>query len=179
MSGRLVRYQKCGTFHFVTFSCDRRLPKLGSAPVRDVFEQELDRIRRDYELVIAGYVVMPEHIHLLVGEPRRASLAVALQVLKQCASRRLKSPAEEAFWQRRYYDFNVWTDEKTHGETPLHSSQPGQARTGFKAARLEMVELSPLSDRITGNSGDRVAVDRGPTRSPVTGTPPTQTVRLY
>ena len=55
---------------------------------------------------------MPEHVHLLVGEPRRSSLSVALQVLKQQTSRTLKQRGEVQFWQRRYYDFNVWSEEK-------------------------------------------------------------------
>ncbi len=55
---------------------------------------------------------MPEHVHLLVGEPSRASLSIALQVLKQQTSHKLKGPGEVQFWQRRYYDFNVWSEEK-------------------------------------------------------------------
>jgi putative transposase len=63
-------------------------------------------------LVIAGYVLMPEHVHLLVGEPSKTSLAVALQVLKQQTSRKLKRRGEARFWQRRYYDFNERTELK-------------------------------------------------------------------
>jgi putative transposase len=55
---------------------------------------------------------MPEHVHLLVGEPSRSSLSVALQVLKQQTSRKLKGRGEVQFWQRRYYDFNVHNEEK-------------------------------------------------------------------
>ena len=76
------------------------------------FERELEAVRLRYGLVVAGYVLMPEHVHLLVGEPRDASLAVALQVLKQVTSRKLKGQREAQFWQRRYYDFNVWSEEK-------------------------------------------------------------------
>jgi len=112
MSGKLVRYQKCGAFHFITFSCYRRQPKLGTTEARAVFEQELERVRLRYQFAVAGYVVMPEHVHLLLSEPRRSSMAVVLQVLKQCTSRRLKSGGGEAFWQRRYYDFNVWSEKK-------------------------------------------------------------------
>ena len=56
---------------------------------------------------------MPQHVHLLVGEPAVSSLTVALQVLKQQASRKLKPVGETHFWQRRYYDFNVWNHDKT------------------------------------------------------------------
>jgi len=33
-------------------------------------------------------------------------------VLKQQTSRKLKQRREIQFWQRRYYDFNVWSEEK-------------------------------------------------------------------
>jgi len=50
---------------------------------------------------------------LLVGEPAVSSLSVALQVLKQQTSRKLKLKRQTHFWQRRYYDFNVWNHDKT------------------------------------------------------------------
>jgi putative transposase len=112
MTKGLVRYQKCGVFHFLTFSCYRRMPLLASGVAYQVFEREIEAVRRHYGFVIAGYVLMPEHVHLLVDEPRVASLATALQVLKQNTSRKLKSPGEIQFWQRRYYDFNVYNEEK-------------------------------------------------------------------
>jgi putative transposase len=112
MAKGLVRHQKSGEFHFLTFSCYRRLPLLGSDGGYGVFEQELETVRLRYGFVVVGYVLMPEHVHLLVGETRQASLAVALQVLKQQTSRKLKKAGAVQFWQRRYYDFNVWTEQK-------------------------------------------------------------------
>jgi putative transposase len=108
----LVRYQESGGFHFVTFSCYQRRPLLGFSAVYRVFERQLEAVRVRYRLVVAGYVLMPEHVHLLVGEPQKDSLAGALQVLKQLTSRKLKQPGAAQFWQRRYYDFNVHSEEK-------------------------------------------------------------------
>jgi putative transposase len=109
---KLVRYQQCGCFHFLTFSCYRRRALLTREGAYGVFERELETVRVRYGFVVAGYVLMPEHVHLLVGEPRRSSLSVAIQVVKQQTSRKLKQPEEVQFWQRRYYDFNVWNEEK-------------------------------------------------------------------
>ena len=109
---KLVRYQQCGCFHFLTFSCYRRLGLLTREGAYGVFEHELETVRRRYGFVVAGYVLMPEHVHLLVGEPHRSSLSVALQVLKQQTSRKLKQRGEVQYWQRRYYDFNVHNEEK-------------------------------------------------------------------
>lgn len=113
MPVRLVRFQKTRNFHFITFSCFRRLPLLARRAGYNALEVELEKIRQRYQFVVAGYVLMPEHVHLLVIEPLVSSLAIALQVLKQRTSRQLKRLDEAQFWQRRYYDFNVWNTEKT------------------------------------------------------------------
>lgn len=112
MPRNLLRYQKGREFHFLTFSCYHREPLLADAEACRIFEQQLERARQRFEFIVAGYVLMPEHVHLLLSEPRSASLAIALQVLKQKTSHLLKRSADHAFWQRRYYDFNVWSQEK-------------------------------------------------------------------
>jgi len=113
MAVRLVRFQKARNFHFVTFSCFHRLPLLARSGGYNTFEVEFEKVRQRYQFVVAGYVLMPGHVHLLVNEPLVSSLATALQVLKQQTSRKLKRPDETQFWQRRYYYFNVWNPEKT------------------------------------------------------------------
>lgn len=113
MPRNLIRYHQSGQFHFITFSCYKRLPLLDNNASYSVFEREFEWVRQRYGFVVAGYVLMPEHVHLLTNEPRISSLAVALQVLKQETSRILKSPGQTQFWQRRYYDFNVYTEAKT------------------------------------------------------------------
>ena len=37
------------------------------------FEDALERVRLGYHFAVAGYVVMPEHVHLLVNEPSRGA----------------------------------------------------------------------------------------------------------
>ena len=95
----------------MTFSCYRRLPLLNSSRAKRMFEGALEQARRQYRFSVTAYVVMPEHVHLLVSEPERATLAVALQALKQSVARRLVGDGEH-FWQARYYDFNVWSRMK-------------------------------------------------------------------
>ena len=81
MTKGLVRYQQAGHLHFVTFSCYHRQPHLGSRAARDLFERSLEAMRVRYDFFVAGYVVMPEHVHLLVSEPKKCLLAKALQAL--------------------------------------------------------------------------------------------------
>jgi putative transposase len=126
----LRRHYGRGDLHFVTFSCYRRRPFLGTPRARDRFVRILDEIRSRHAFKLIGYVVMPEHVHLLFSEPNQGTPSKVLQVLKQKVSRALRgkgkkilpgqlslpfpqlSTAASAFWQRRFYDFNVWSAEK-------------------------------------------------------------------
>ena len=109
MKGKRIRYQQTGEFHFLTFSCYGRQAYLSPVAAMDLFEDALERIRQRYLFVIAGYVVMPEHVHLLVNEPKRALLSKAIQALKLSVTLRSR---ERPFWQAHYYDFNVSGHEK-------------------------------------------------------------------
>lgn len=124
----LKRVYGRGDLHFITFSCYRRLPLLASAPARSVFVQVLDRVRNEYGFKLVGYVVMPEHVHLLITEPPRGTPSTVLKMLKQRVSHELRkkrstltrqeSPGESSdrrlpqFWQHRFFDFNVWSRKK-------------------------------------------------------------------
>jgi Transposase IS200 like len=65
----LERWHGGHDLHFLTFSCYRRQPWLASVSRRDLFVKVLEQARQRYQWVVVGYVVMPEHIHLLVSEP--------------------------------------------------------------------------------------------------------------
>jgi len=120
---KLQRYYGSGDLHFVTASCYQRQPLLGTPYRRDLFLRVLELMRRRYRFVVLGFVVMPEHFHLLVSEPQRKTLSTVIQALKLGFSRRLlgprvgvREPAPAAtanrIWQARFYDFNVWTEHK-------------------------------------------------------------------
>src|SRR5215475_3139239 len=102
----LTRYHHSEQTHFVTFCCYHRRLLFTTDSSRRVFELALERVRRNYKLQVYGYVVMPEHVHLLLSEPELVTLADALKSLKQGVARRLIAGAGH-FWQKRYYDFNI------------------------------------------------------------------------
>ena len=102
----LKRFHHTEQSHFVTFCCYHRRPLLSSDVSRRVFESALERVRRRFGLRVYGYVVMPDHVHLLLSETEHETLADALKSLKQGVARRLIGNAEH-FWQKRYYDFNI------------------------------------------------------------------------
>ena len=130
MPSGLKRYYGKGHLHFVTFSCYRRLPLLKTARSRDIVLRELGKVRDETAFRLIGYVVMPEHVHLLISEPSCGTPSSALQKLKLRVSQKMRrkkragdtgqlrlrfeKEAEQpkAFWQPRFHDFNVYTSGK-------------------------------------------------------------------
>ena len=117
--------------HFITCNCYRRLLLLRSVRARNLFVEILGEVRRQYQFALVGLVVMQEHFHLLIGEPTVGTPSTVLQVLKQRVSRKLRQrhrkrvPSAQlplwqvptaaglcCFWQRRFYDFNLWSRKK-------------------------------------------------------------------
>jgi putative transposase len=147
MPSNLKRYQRTGDLHFLTFSCHKRSPYLESPASRDLFERVLEQIRRRYVFHVFGYVVMPEHVHLLVSEPRRATLARCIQALKTSVA---KLSPQRPFWQVRYYDFNVWTAGKeTEKLKYLHRNPVARGLV----ARPEEWKWSSFRHYLTGEAG--------------------------
>ena len=127
----LKRYSGWSHLPFLTFRCYRRLPLLRAARARNLFVRELARVRTEYAFALVGYVVMPEHMHLLIAEPRKGNPSTVLKMWKQRVSRKMRkkrrgpknSPWQlsfaefgggelRQFWQARFYDFNVYSEKK-------------------------------------------------------------------
>ncbi len=101
----LKHFQASRQTHFITFCCYHRRPLLTPNLAKETFERALERVRRSFQLCVYGYVIMPEHVHLLLSEPQQGTLADALKSLKQGVSRRLIGDAEH--FCRNAYDFNI------------------------------------------------------------------------
>ena len=121
MPSGLYRTYGAHHLHFITNSCYQRQPLLGSAQARDRFLTVLEQTRQRYRFVVVGYVVMPEHVDLLITEPEVGSPSTVMQVLKQRTAwallpkRRRRDPrqgdlfhqeGQRSLWLPRFYDFN-------------------------------------------------------------------------
>lgn len=146
----LKRYQRTENFYFITFSCYRRQPFLKSETAKDVTQQVLEQIRQKQKLYVAACVLMPEHIHLLTNESAVGTLATFLQIFKQLTSRQLKSPDQKQIWQRRYYDFNVHSEEKRVEKIRFIFLEPVQRGL---VLRPEDYRWSSLNHYATGKPG--------------------------
>ena len=135
MPSRLRRHDELGHIHFVTVSCYRRLQFFRHEGVRRSFIDAMHRVRERCALRWLGYVIMPEHVHVLVlPQTRNATEPIAISTvlhdLKGFAGRFGKNALRDMwqrhrslgtqpldawatadgpkpFWKPRGYDFNV------------------------------------------------------------------------
>ena len=112
---------------------------------KESFVKILGEVRARHRFRMLVYVVMPEHVHLLIDESAAAAPAKVIQVLKQRVSRRLRGKrraaqgqfalrfpgdpgAHRRFWQRRYYDFNVYSEKKLREKLDYMHGNPVKRR---------------------------------------------------
>jgi len=146
MPSGLKRYYGKGHLHFLTFSCYQRRPLLKTSRARNVFVQELNRVRNELQFRLIGYVVMPEHVHLLISEPTQGTPSTALHRLKLRVAKRLRprkrrrhkgqlelplakgTEPPRSFWQARFYDFNVYREGKKKEKLHYMHANPVKRR---------------------------------------------------
>jgi len=149
MPAGLKRYQKVESLHFITFSCYRRLPFLSDSSSKATVEKILEQTRARHNACIHAYVLMPEHVHLLMNEPPAILVSQFVKALKQETSKILKGDRNN-FWLPRYYDRNL-RGEQERIETLRYIHRNPVAR-GLTASPGEY-PWSSFHHYITGNAG--------------------------
>jgi putative transposase len=97
---------------------------LDCEPVRDVLLRLLAEKLEAYAGVCSGFVVMPDHVHLIVWFDQPGTLSQFMKSWKQTSSMKLKKmlrgvaphyaktiAADEPFWQPKYYPFNLYSQK--------------------------------------------------------------------
>ena len=128
---RLRHRDDLGTARFITFSCYGRLPSLNEQGAMSILIEELDRARQRHGFRILGYVLMPEHVHLVLFPPEETRLGSVIGEIKSrsarayFATRSIGTPeSTRVFWQPRCYDHNCRTPEATHEKIQYCHNNP-------------------------------------------------------
>ena len=80
----------------------------------------LKTLRMDHNVKILGYVIMPDHVHLVLHPPDETKLGKLIGQVKERSARTIiqlrsdvsqRSSGQPAIWQRRCYDHNCRSPE--------------------------------------------------------------------
>jgi len=114
--------------------------------LRDALVKLLVLKLRDYHGICSGYVIMPDHVHLIVwfGEP--GELSRFMKSWKQTSSMQLKRmlrgvapqyaskiPLADPFWQPKYYSFNLYSQHKAEEKLEYMHKNPVTAELAERA----------------------------------------------
>ena len=151
---RLIRYYGQNHVHFITTSTYRRARLFDFERFRRIFARSLGDVRDALRFKLIGYVLMPEHFHILLWPGDQANpseivrslkIRTAMQILKELRdanrqpwySRMLSklvlpetvhSPATYRIWQRRFYDMNICSERKLQEKLTYIHNNPVKRR---------------------------------------------------
>ena len=135
---RQRHYYGLNHLHFITASTYRRARLFDSDRFRSHYVQTLGELRQQQDFHLLGWVLMPDHFHLLLWPCAETNPSQIVQSLKERTAKYLLShlrqnanhpwcarmlgklalpetvhrPSTHRVWQRRFYDLNVWSEKK-------------------------------------------------------------------
>lgn len=123
--------------HFITFSCYRRRKALDEDQPKRILLGVLNQQLRTFKATCVGFVIMPEHVHLIVWFPQPGQLSRFMQELKRLSSQQLGAwfresrPAyyvaakmEGRFWPPKYYPVEIYTQMKLREKVDYMHTNP-------------------------------------------------------
>jgi REP element-mobilizing transposase RayT len=141
---------------------------LGTAERRDLFLTVLEKMRQRYRFAVIGYVIMPEHVHLLISEPQIANPSTVVQAVKLGFARRVLNlnhvscDARHHVWFSRFYDFNLWSQGKEIEKLKYMHRNPGfgvwwRIRRNGAGAVIDLMRMEKVGwfASTTGRGGKR------------------------
>jgi len=144
-----------GHFHYTTFSCHGRRNLLNDNEAKQIVIHVLSKVVRERGAMLVGFVVMPNHIHLVLGyggddsdhdrvvqEIKRQSSILLSGYLRKIeypflSELRVSKDGRDVtrICQRRYHDFNLRSDRKL-------------------IEKLEYIHQNPVREKIVGRAVD-------------------------
>lgn len=129
---QLRHYDGYGTARFITFSCYQRWQLIIRDDIRLAILRQVDVVRIKFQFKLLAYVLMPEHVHLVLHPKEPTAIGKVIGQIKSLAARQIveilqsennpvlrklgafrDNRANHAIWLPRCYDHNCRTTETT------------------------------------------------------------------
>jgi REP-associated tyrosine transposase len=161
------RYFAPGQLQFLTSSAYRRAKLFESDRFRRDFVAVLDQLRNELGFPLLGWVLMPEHFHLLIKPEPAAMTSRLMQELKKRTAQHILSALSEnqrrawcqkmlarlrlppsvhsdstfRVWQRRFYPFAVHSEEKRLEKLNYMHNNPVKRGARERSGSVALVEF--------------------------------------
>ena len=145
-----------GHTHYLTFTCYRRQQLLTDDQTRTLLVQAIDKARAMYNFALWAWIIMPEHVHLLL-HPRVEDYSISriLQAIKGRSARRII-----AVWRESspHLLHRIRAIEKDRTSFRLWQAGGGFDRNLYQMAlvkeKIEYIEYNPVRRRLVSAPDD-------------------------
>lgn len=116
---KLRHYDGCGTARFVTFNCYRNEACFRNPEACRLLLKHVKEVREKHHFKLISYVIMPDHVHLVLWPPDGMKLGLVVGEIKSKFARDYFStiatgiPEPRVFWEKRCYDHNCRSSQTT------------------------------------------------------------------
>jgi putative transposase len=135
-----LRFDKESEYHFTTFSTYKNEHLLILSGIPEILLSQLGRIREEYSTPIYGFVIMPNHLHVIWHITPQQGISKIMQLYKGRTSKNChielrkipnfnidsltRSNGRFSLWQRKFYDFNILSGKKLHEKLDYVHNNP-------------------------------------------------------
>jgi len=104
------------TPYFITTVTHNRQKVFAGASAAEMFLEELNYARQELGFALLSFVVMPDHVHLLLVPRSPSPLSLVMQTIKGRFARRWnrRQNTRGKLWQPRYVESGVRTEAQLH-----------------------------------------------------------------
>ncbi len=132
MPSRLKRYDEPGHIHFWTISCHRQLDFFHHDDIKQIVIDALAQLKTKFGICLIGYVIMPDHVHVLMyphakGSDTPIDISILLRAFKQHVGYHGKSCLRE-YWRTHN---QLWSPSLTNWATNNEHGKPVWKTRGF------------------------------------------------
>ncbi|HEX9666260.1 MAG TPA: transposase [Thermodesulfobacteriota bacterium] len=110
---KLKRYNIENHVYFVTSKTLYNNPIFLNYIYAELFVKNLFCCRDRYGFLLLGFVLMPDHFHLLIMPKKGFGISSVIQKIKSLFAYKLRSlGVKGTIWQKSFYDFGIYSEEK-------------------------------------------------------------------
>jgi putative transposase len=109
----LTRYNLENHLYFVTSKTKNNKPIFLNPANAELFMQTLFDCRKRYGFLLLGFVIMPDHFHVLIMPKQEYKISSVVQKIKSLFAYKMRDVGVKgSVWQKSFYDFVVYSEEK-------------------------------------------------------------------
>jgi len=130
---KLPKFDHPAHLHFVTTNTFQRFPLFLAERFRKIFLANVDHYRKQHRFQLVGYVIMPDHVHLLLGNTEKLIISKTMQLIKYHAAKEIVAVLETSpSWKELGMVFTPAQIERARKTTDK------RGLNDLRAPRLEM-----------------------------------------